>query len=100
MDNKQNSLDPNNDSLEATETVQQQPTVTPMSTGGESLDPGQGPGVVSPQDEDKHVKPKKSIAQKVQAVVGRFNIYLLLFILVILLAGIATFASFRARKLR
>lgn len=44
------------------------------------------------------IKPKKSMAQKVQGLIGGVNIYLLAFILVILIAGVATFASFKASK--
>jgi cytoskeletal protein CcmA (bactofilin family) len=46
--------------------------------------------------DDDVIMPKKSLAQKVQGLVGRVNIYVLLFLLIILIAGVATFASFKA----
>lgn len=99
MDNKQDTFNPSDNSLESTETVPQQATViTPISDGGESLDSGQTPSTSFNQDEEPREKPKKSLAQKVQSLTSHINIYLLLFILIILLAGIATFASFRASK--
>ena len=99
MENNQNTFDPNDNSLESTETVPKQASViTPLGSGGESLDMGQTPASGLNQDEEPHNKPKKSLAQRVQGLVGHFNIYLLLFVLILLLAGIATFASFRASK--
>jgi cytoskeletal protein CcmA (bactofilin family) len=99
MDNKQDTFNPSDNSLESAETVPQQATViTPIGDGGESLDSGQTPSTNFNQNEEPRQKPKKSLAQKVQSLTSHINIYLLLFVLIILLAGIATFASFRASK--
>lgn len=43
-------------------------------------------------------KPRKSISQRVQGLISGANIYLLLFILVLLLASFAAFASYTANK--
>ena len=97
MDDNQKAFDPNDNSLESTETVAQQSApVSPINSGGESLESIQKSDDAT--DEVKTFKAKKSLAQKVQGITGRFNIYMLLFILIMLLAGIATFASFRASK--
>ena len=50
------------------------------------------------KNDDDVIVPKKSLAQKVQGIVGGINIYFLAFLLIILIAGAATFASFKASK--
>jgi cytoskeletal protein CcmA (bactofilin family) len=67
---------------------------------GESLETSTQ-DATSSKSEDKNddlIKPKKSLAQKVQGLIGGINIYFLAFLLVILVAGAATFASFKASK--
>lgn len=52
----------------------------------------------SPGDEEHRFVPKKSLFQRVYGLTSAINIYILLFFLVLLLAGIAAFASYRASK--
>lgn len=49
-------------------------------------------------DDAPRKKPKKSFSDRVRSLISRINIYLLLFILVVLLAGIASFASYKSGK--
>jgi cytoskeletal protein CcmA (bactofilin family) len=46
----------------------------------------------------EHVKVKKSAAQKVQALTSKVNIYFVFFILILILVGIFSFASYRAAQ--
>jgi cytoskeletal protein CcmA (bactofilin family) len=67
---------------------------------GESLEDGlqdATEGKKADKDDDEIV-PKKSLAQKVQGLIGGINIYFLIFLLIIFIAGAATFASFKASK--
>jgi cytoskeletal protein CcmA (bactofilin family) len=97
MEDNQNTFDPDENSLEGNETVAQQASVTSVSGDGENLNPAQNTGSVI-QGSGPQNNSKKSIAQKIQSAISKINIYLLLFGLILLLAGIATFASFRASK--
>jgi cytoskeletal protein CcmA (bactofilin family) len=83
--NNENSLEDN--SLESNETV--------VENSGNTQDASTNSPAANPADE---IKVNRSIAEKIQRIIGGLNIYLLLFIMVILLAGFATFASFQASK--
>lgn len=97
MDNNQNTTNPGNSSLENTET----------SVSGDS-----GPHVITPDTSDSldgtkntdviedlpRKKPRKSLSQRVQGIIAGANIYLLLFVLVLLLASFASYASWSASK--
>jgi hypothetical protein len=67
---------------------------------GESLESGVQDATAGkePDKDDDVIVPKKSLAQKVQGLVGGINIYFLVFLLIIFIAGAATFASFKASK--
>lgn len=68
-----------------------------LSGGGVTLDSTQAQASGGIEDEHRFV-PKKGLFQKVSGLVSGVNIYILLFGLVLLLAGIAAFASYRANK--
>jgi len=99
MDNNQNSSNGTNDSLENTETtVNSQPAAngaTPEENISDSLD---GTKNTATLEDAPRAKPKKSFGQRIQGLIASINIYFLLFILVLLLAGIAAFASYRSNK--
>jgi cytoskeletal protein CcmA (bactofilin family) len=92
--------------LEVTEGADSKPaTDTPEAEGaaaeGESLEDGVQDATSNKKSDDKNddvIQPKKSLAQKVQGLIGGVNIYFLIFLLIILVAAAATFASFRASK--
>jgi cytoskeletal protein CcmA (bactofilin family) len=99
MDNEQKSEE-SGDGSQKSEAIADQTAQSNVSLGGDSgvtLDSSQsqtGSGI----DDQHRFVPKKNLFQKVSAVVSGVNIYILLFILVLLLAGIAAFASYRANK--
>lgn len=49
-------------------------------------------------DDAPRKKPKKSFSDRVRTMISKINIYLLLFILVVLLAAIASFATYKSGK--
>jgi cytoskeletal protein CcmA (bactofilin family) len=94
MEDNQNPNDINS-SLEDADTVAQAGTTN--DGGAETLDATTAQAGGTPDDEP-HQKVKRSISQRVQGLVGKVNIYLMLFVLVILLSAIAAFASYSASK--
>ena len=92
MDNNQNTTNQGNSSLENTETSvtgdNGPHVITPDSS--ESLDGSKNTDVI---EDLPRKKPRKSISQRVQSLIAGANIYLLLFVLVLLLASFASYAS-------
>ncbi len=91
-DNKeQNSgeqLDASQDSLDSTD----QQTQIINDSDGDTLDASKNTGEPAPATtEDK----KKNKSRGVKGLAGKFNIYLLLFVFVLLIAGIVTFVSYQ-----
>lgn len=99
MDNKQDSSDTTNTSLENTETTVNQPgTVSPVSTQENISDSLDGTKNTATINDSPLLKPKKSLGQRIQGLIRGINVYLLLFILVLLLAAFASYASYTASK--
>lgn len=96
MENSQNLSDNKDSSLENVDTVAQNPPAS-GSDSGEALD-SSNVRATPANDEIIKSKPKRSLSQKVQAIFGRINVYFMLFILVLLVAGIVTIAFFKAGK--
>lgn len=96
MENNQNSSD-QNDSLENNETT----VVHSGDMQGGSMDSSDsldGTKNTSTIEDAPRKKPRKSLGQRVQDIIAGINIYLLLFILVLLLSAIASYASYRSSK--
>jgi predicted ribosomally synthesized peptide with SipW-like signal peptide len=93
MDEKKEDIEVTNNQLDGPDTVVEQTAA--KADDSNSLESEKDVGGI---DDGIKPKPELSIAQRVEKLVRGVNIYLLLFILVILLAGIATFASFSASK--
>jgi cytoskeletal protein CcmA (bactofilin family) len=120
MDNDQNNISSDN-SLEGSETVVEpaaggQPVTTPLASA-ESLDttpattpalsnnpttnnaPVSGDGPPSPNGTSTPPpEPKRPLFQRLQKFIGNFNVYVLVFIFILIVAAIATYASYRASK--
>ncbi len=97
MDNKQDTTDPANNSLENSETTvapQNSPTAT-TEDNSDSLDGTKNTATI---EDAPRKKPHKSFGQRIQDLIAGINIYFLLFVLVLLLAAIASFASYKASK--
>jgi cytoskeletal protein CcmA (bactofilin family) len=95
-DNKETK--PNDDSLDSS--LEQKSTVVEEKSGAqatESLDANDSSNKVTEPDVQRFV-PKKGIGEKLQKILGRFNIYLLLFILVFVLIAFIAFASYVSNK--
>lgn len=91
-ENKPNQQE--NNSLDASETVVEQGS---GSESTESLDATVNKNTETTDDLQRFV-PKKGIGQRVQSAVSRFNIYLLLFVLVLILVAFVGFASYTSNK--
>ena len=88
---------PNDNKLDAQDTVvESQPSQGGAAT--ESLDSTEGANSVRPEDTKQRFVPKKGIGQRFQAFVDRFNVYFLLFLLILALAGIAIFVGYNNAK--
>jgi cytoskeletal protein CcmA (bactofilin family) len=118
MENKPEPNNVDDSSLENAETVVEQPVVAPppvvnaapapaKSTvpiaSSETLDatqsqPDDEPDQAKPETAASDTIPKRSIAQRLQKLTGRLNLYVLLFALILLIGGIATYASFKSNK--
>lgn len=100
MDN-QNSSQPNttNDSLENAETSVGANNTTPNQQTTEAVsDSLDGTKNTATIEDAPRLKPHKSFGQRIQSLIKGMNIYLLLFFLVVLLAGFAAYASYRSSK--
>lgn len=98
MDNEQKPVGSTDSSLDsAPEQSASQGSGVNLGDSGVSLDATQAQVGGSPDEQHRYV-PKKNLFQKVSGLVSGVNIYIMLFVLVLLLAGIAAFASFRASK--
>ena len=98
MDNKQDSTDNSNTSLENTETSVSQPGSVPAGNQENVADSLDGTKNTATISDSPLLKPKKTIGQRIQGLIKGVNIYLLLFILVLLLAAFASYASYTASK--
>jgi len=118
MDNDQDTSNTADNSLENTDTVIQQPMTAAVPNdktneqlpqtfpiaNPETLEPEQSQSVKttdqtnSPPEKRPIDAPKRSIAQRVQHLVSRFNIYVLIFILILIIGGIATYVSFKSNN--
>jgi len=94
MDN-QNPSGATNNSLENVETSMASRPAPAAENVSDSLD---GTKNTSTLDDAPRAKPHKSFSQRVQGLIAGINIYFLLFILVLFLATIAAFASYRSNK--
>ena len=78
----------------------EQNTVVEQRSGSqstESLDATESSSKPVENDSQRYV-PKKGLGERAQKLVGKFNIYLLLFILVFVLLGFIAFASYTSNK--
>jgi cytoskeletal protein CcmA (bactofilin family) len=99
MDNEQKPVGTDNEPAKS-EAIADQTAGSNVNLGGDSgvtLDSSQAQAGGNIDDQHRFV-PHKNLFQKVSGIVSGVNIYILLFILVLLLAGIAAFASYRANK--
>ncbi|MCU0667197.1 MAG: polymer-forming cytoskeletal protein [Patescibacteria group bacterium] len=87
---------PNDSRLDNEDTVSNKPESTNGSTG--SLDSTDSSNSSQQDDSTQRFVPKKGFGQKIQGLVDRFNIYLLLFILILALSGIAIFVGYNNAK--
>ncbi len=97
MDN-QNTTDPAKNSLENQETTVSSTPSTPSTDAEDVNNSLDGTKNTATVEDAPRKKPHKSFGRRVQELISSVNIYLLLFILVLLLAGIASFASYKASK--
>lgn len=90
-----NNKQPESESLDSTEieSLDSQTTVVTDGTGGATAPTGG----TEPTKDDKKIK-KKRRAPSVKGIAGKFNVYLLLFMLIIVIAGIVTFISYQQNK--
>jgi cytoskeletal protein CcmA (bactofilin family) len=98
MEDNQNSLENKDSSLENVETVSQNNTSNDPKANGPATGVNTTPtsnGVPAPIAQ---AMPKKGLWQKFQLLISKLNVYLLLFLLIVLLTGIASYASYQASK--
>ena len=98
MEDNQNLSDIKDNSQESSN-VAPRPNNSGISGGesGETLDMATAQASGATVEPVIH-KPKRSLSQRVQAVIGQLNVYFLLFILVLMIAGVAAFISYRSSK--
>jgi hypothetical protein len=95
MDNNQDLSEIEGSSLERVETVSSNTTSNQLKMVSEVVDANAKPNSnVIPAP----TMPKQGLWQKLQLLISRVNIYLLLFLLILLLTGIASYTSYRASK--
>lgn len=107
MDDNQNSNELNDSSLESAETVVEPSSTAPVASE-ETLDAAPAETAENPESanitakvveaEPAPAQPKLSLFHRIRKFAGKANIYVLLFILILLIAGIATFASYRSNN--
>ena len=91
-DNNQNSTPVKDDSLESVETVSQ------TANGSSADSTNQLSTTPKPDEKPQMISLKRGLLQRIQTFMGRINVYFLLFLLLLLLTGIAAFASYQASK--
>lgn len=91
-----NQKQPESESLDSTEieSLDSQTTVVTEDTAGSVTD---ATGATLPENDGKKVK-KKRKAPSIKGIAGKFNIYLLLFMLILVIAGVVTFISYQQNK--
>lgn len=99
MDTKQDNKDSGESSLESEDTsVVNKPKPTISSDDEDDSNSLDGTKNTNTIEDAPRKKPRKSFSERVHSLISRINIYLLLFIFVVLLAGIASYASYRSGK--
>jgi cytoskeletal protein CcmA (bactofilin family) len=88
---------PDDSKLDAPDTVVE-PQNSQSGGSTESLDSTEGASSVKPEDVKQRFVPKKGLGQRFQSLVDRFNVYFLLFLLILALAGIAIFVGYNNAK--
>jgi cytoskeletal protein CcmA (bactofilin family) len=105
-DDNQEPLETGENTLENEETLSStnsaEPSASPAPTVSQTQQADPTPAVETAQPVNAQVQPpnqsKQSFFKKIETYIKKVNIYILLFILILLLAGIATFASYRSSK--
>lgn len=90
MNPEENKAPENTDSSESLESLDAQTTVVTEDTTGDSDS--------APQDPGDGKKKKKKNRTPIKGLAGRLNVYLLLFVFIILVAGVVTFVSYQRSK--
>lgn len=92
---EQSDKDPKDDSsLEKQDTS----TTPKVDENSDSLDSTVNRNTSTEADGKERFVPKKGVGQRIQQVTDKVNIYLMLFILILVLAGIAAFATYNSAK--